>query len=60
MLTINGSVGVTPEVNQKNPLHAGNKVHKPGIHPVTETQGKAYQKSKNRGITDVPPSQIFF
>ena len=40
------SAGVAPEVNVRNSLHTGDKSHKPGIHPGSETQGRYHQKSK--------------
>ena len=46
MLTSIQSVGVAPEVNLRNSLHAGDKAHKQGIHPGFETQGRRHQKSK--------------
>ena len=36
VVTIKRSAGVTPEVNLRNPLHAGQKAHKGGIHPGFE------------------------
>ena len=53
MLTSILSAGVTPEVNLRNSLHAGNKARKRGIHPGFETQGRRYQKSKT-GVSVVP------
>ena len=32
MLAVKRSAGVAPEVNLGDPLHAGNKAHKRGIH----------------------------
>ena len=46
MLTIKRSAGVTPEVNLRNPLHAGDKAGKLGIHHSFQTRGRRYQKSK--------------
>ena len=40
MLTSIQSAGVTPEVNPRNSLHAGDKARKQGIHPGFETQGR--------------------
>ena len=40
------SAGVAPEVNLRNPLCAGEKARKRGIHPGFETQGRRQQKSK--------------
>ena len=39
MLFIKRSAGVAPEVKLRNPLHAGKKADKQGIHAVLETQG---------------------
>ena len=52
MLTSIQSAGVTPEVNLRNSLHAGNKAHKQGIHPGFETQG-SITKVQNRGISSL-------
>ena len=46
--------GVTPEVNRRNPLHAGEETGKQGIHPDFETEGSCHQKSKNRDISAPP------
>ena len=40
------SAGVTREVNLRNPLYAGEKAHRGGIHPGFETLGTHHQKSK--------------
>ena len=40
------SAGVAPEVNLRNPLHAGDKACKRVIHPGFESQGKCHQKYK--------------
>ena len=48
------SVGVAPEVNLRNPLCAGDKKCKPGIHPDFEIQGKHHKKSK---IWSWPPQK---
>ena len=53
MLTSIQSAGVTPEVNLRNSLHAGDKACKQGIHPGFETQGRHYQKSKT-GVSVTP------
>ena len=42
------SSGVTPEVNLRNPLHAGDEECKGGVHPGFETQGRRHQKFKTR------------
>ena len=47
------STGVAPEVNLRNPLHAGDKAGKRGIHPGFETQGRRHQKSKT-GVSVAP------
>ena len=48
MLTTQRLAGrsITPEVNVRNPLNKGEKVHKQGIHPGFETQGRRHQKSR--------------
>ena len=43
------SAGVAPDVNLRNSLHTGNKAQNEGIYPGLETQGRCYQKPKNRG-----------
>ena len=48
MLATKRSAGVTPEVNLRNSLHAGDKACKRGIRPVFETQGRHHQKFKTR------------
>ena len=47
MSTIKKSAGVDPEVNLRNPLHAGDEACKQEIHPGFDTQGRLYQKSKS-------------
>ena len=47
MLAAKRSAGVAPEVNLRNPLHAGDPAHKgEGVHPGFETQSKHPKKSK--------------
>ena len=46
MLTIKRSANVTPEVNLRNPLDAGDEARKWWIHPGSEIQGICHQKSK--------------
>ena len=53
MLAVKNSSGVAPEVNWRNPLHAGDKAHKQGIHPGFETQDRDHQKSR-RGVLVAP------
>ena len=53
MLAIKKSAGVTPEVNLKNLLHAGEEARKQGIHPGFENQGRCHQKSKT-GVSVAP------
>ena len=53
MLTSIQSVGVAPEVNLRNSLHAGNKACKRRIHSGFETQGRRRQKSKT-GVSVAP------
>ena len=38
MLATKSYAGVAPKVNLRNPLHTGDKLCKPGIHPGFETQ----------------------
>ena len=54
ILAVKRSTSVTPEVNLKNPLYAGDKVWKPGIHPGFENQ-----KSKIRVPVDSQKGFIF-
>ena len=44
--------GVAPEVNLRNPLGAGKKLRKQGIHPGFEIQGRHHQKSKTRVLVE--------
>ena len=53
MLTTIQSVGVTPKVNHRNSLYAGNRASKRGIHPDFETQERYHQKSKT-GVSVAP------
>ena len=46
MLPTKRSAGIAPEVNL-NPLHAGDKEHKWGIHPGFETQGSTSPEVQN-------------
>ena len=57
MLTTKRSTGVAPEVNMKNPLHAGIEAHNWGIHPGFETKGRHYQKSKT-GVSVAPQKRM--
>ena len=57
MLDIQRSAGVTPEVNMRSPLHAGEQVLKSMIHPGFETQGRHHQKSKT-GVSLAPQSGL--
>ena len=57
MLATKRSAGVTPEVNLRNPLHAGEKTHKQGIHPGFETQGRHHQKFKT-GVSVAPQKEL--
>ena len=59
MLAAKRSAGVAPEVNLRNSLHAGNKAHKRGIHPGSETQGRRHQKSKT-GVSVAPQKGLMF
>ena len=63
MLAAKRSAGVAPEVNLRNPLHADNEAaHKWENHPSFETQGRCYQKFKNKGIQEkgLMSFKIFF
>ena len=43
MLATKSPTGVTPEVNLRNPLHAGDKkACEPGIHPGFKTQDRCH------------------
>ena len=53
MLAAKKSAGVAPEVNLRNPLHAGDKACKWGFHSGFETWGELHQKSKT-GISVAP------
>ena len=46
MLAIRRSADDTPEVNLRNPLHAGEEVVKEGIHHGFETQGRLHKNFK--------------
>ena len=46
MMTVKRSAGAAPDVNLKNPFHAGSEVCKGGIHPDFETEGRHHKKSK--------------
>ena len=46
MLAAKSSVGVTPEVNLRNPLCTGNEHASKEIHPGFETQGRSHLKPK--------------
>ena len=52
MLVVNRSASVTPVVNLRNSLHAGEEAHKQRLHHGFETQGRHHQKSKT-GISDL-------
>ena len=54
MLATKRSAGVAPEVNLRNPLHAGDKAHKEGNYPDFEPQGRCHQ---NRSVSG--PTKIF-
>ena len=43
MISIKRSAGIALEMILRNPLHAGDKVYKKGIHPGFETQGRHHQ-----------------
>ena len=53
MLASRSLAGVAPEVNMRNPSHAGEKAHKQGIYPGFEPHGRHHQKSKT-GVSMVP------
>ena len=55
MLLTKGLAGVAPEVNLRNPLHAGDEE---GIHLGFETQGRHPQKSKIGVSVDQPKELI--
>ena len=58
MLAVKKSVAVAPEMNPRNPLHAGDKAHKQEIHPESETQGRYYLKSKT-GVSVAPAKRTY-
>ena len=49
MLAAEGSVGVAPEVNQRNPLHSGNKAHKWENPSWLLNQGQTSPEVQSRG-----------
>ena len=51
MLTVKTSTGVAPEVNLRNPLHAGNEAHKQGIFPGFQILRQMSPEVQNRGIS---------
>ena len=53
MLTTKTSVGITPEVNLRNPLHAGEKVHKlrRDHHQKSTGVSVTSPEVQNRGIS---------
>ena len=53
VLAIKRSVGVTLEVNLRNPLHTPWKAQKDGIHPDLETQGRQCHGSRT-GVSVAP------
>ena len=57
MLATKRSAGIIPEVNLRNPLHAGNEACRQGIHRGVETQGRHHQKSKT-GVSVVVQKQL--
>ena len=56
MLAIKRSTGITPEVNLRNPLLAGDEVHK-WTHPGDETRRRHHQKSKT-GVPVAPQERL--
>ena len=56
-MAVKRSAGVAPEVNLRNPLHAGEEARKPAIHPGFETQGRRHQKSKT-GVSVSPQKEL--
>ena len=57
MLAVKMSAGVTPEVDLRNPLQAGDKACKWGFHPGFEIYGRHHQKSKT-GVTVDPQKEL--
>ena len=53
MLAIKRSSGVVPEMNLRNPLHAGDTAQQWEINPGFETEGICDQKSKT-GVSVAP------
>ena len=52
ILAVKSSVGVTPEVNLRNPLHAGDEANKQGIHPGFEPRVETLPEAQHRSIID--------
>ena len=44
----------TPEVNLRNPLHAGEEAHKWLVHPGFETQGRQHHQNSKTGVSVAP------
>ena len=59
MLIAKRWAGVSPEVNLRNPLHAGDKAHKWWIHHGFETQGGHHQRFKT-GVSVAPHKGLIF
>ena len=53
MLAIKRLVGIAPEVNVRDPLHASGKAQQWEINPGFETQGLCNKKSKS-GVSVAP------
>ena len=53
MLPVKGSAGVTPDVNLRNPLHAGGEARKQVIRPGFEIQDRNHPEFKT-GVSVTP------
>ena len=56
---LNRSAGVAPEVNQRIPLHAGDKAHKQGIYPGSEIKVDVTRSPKRGRIQSTVVVQKF-
>ena len=59
MLATKKLAGGAPEINVRNPLHAGVEAYKWGIHPGFETTGRLHQKSK-LGVSETPQRGLMY
>ena len=59
MLATKKLAGGAPEMNVRNPLHAGVEAYKWGIHSGFETTGRLHQKSK-AGVSEAPQRGLMY